>query len=249
MKFNITMIALGAICLAAVGSFAKDSAKPLQATLSDVPAAELPAKALELVSAAKASHRKPETVEVVKAAVAINPAAAPAIVGAIARALPEMAPIAAATAAAEQPKQAGAIAKAAAAAAPKMAYRIVLMVCQAVPREYRAVAIAVAEAVPGSEKDVLAAVEAALPDLKYSIQRALASSGGGISTVAATLDQAASLPKSQPSSETSTTIGGTPMPRGPAIGPPFVPLGSTPGDVTSGSSGNVPPGGRDYAQP
>src|SRR6266481_1558212 len=86
MKFNITMIALGAICLAAVGSFAKDSAKPLQATLSDVPAAELPAKALELVSAAKASHRKPETVEVVKAAVAINPAAAPAIVGAIARA-------------------------------------------------------------------------------------------------------------------------------------------------------------------
>ena len=91
---------------------------------------------------------------VVKGAVGINPAAAPAIVGAIARAVPDMASVAAGAAAAEQPKQASAIAKAAAAAAPSKAGKIVTAVCRAVPNEYRNIAVAVSQVVPASGKEI-----------------------------------------------------------------------------------------------
>src|SRR6266436_10433146 len=101
---KIAMIALGTVCLVAVASFAGDSPKanPYAETLNSVPAAELPAKAAELVRDAKARQREAVTIEVVKAAVVKSPAAATAIVGAIAKAAPDMAAIAAATAASEQ---------------------------------------------------------------------------------------------------------------------------------------------------
>src|SRR5258706_8065242 len=142
---HITMIALGMICLGAVNLLAKDGQKASSVieTLSGVPAAELPAKAAQLVKEAKARERETTTINVVKAALAMNPAAAPAIVGAISRAVADMAPVAAGTAAAEQPSQSCAIAKAAAAAAPSQAAKIVVAVCRAVPNEYRCIAIAV----------------------------------------------------------------------------------------------------------
>ena len=40
-----------------------------------------------------------------------------------------------------------------------------------------------------------------------------------------------------------------PMLRGPAVGPPYIPLTTTPTNVTSGSAGVVPDGGRNYAKP
>jgi hypothetical protein len=245
----IALIALCALSMCGVASFAKDTPEenPFPAKLSSVPAAELPAKAAQLVTDAKASDRKTTTIDVVKAALAINPAAAPAIVGAIARAVPDMAALAAATSAADQPKQAGAIAKAAAAAAPKMAAKIVAAVCRAVPKEYREVAVGVAQVVHGSDKIVLTAVAGALPDLKAAIAQALAEYTGPVS-VAPVLDEAAKLSQSQPASgDQASTL--PPLPRGPAIGPPYLPLQTTPRDVTTGSSGVVPPGGRDYAQP
>src|SRR5438105_15166952 len=103
-----------------------------QAALSRVPAVEVPARAAELVEAAKADERGLTTIEVVQSAVRLNPTAAPAIVGAIAHAVPAMASIAAAAAAQEQPKLASAIAKAAAAAAPTQAGKIAAAVCKAV---------------------------------------------------------------------------------------------------------------------
>src|ERR1035441_5451693 len=100
MKY-ITSVLLGVTFLVASNSYAKDApaTNPFNQILTAVPAGELPAKAADLVVQAKARDRKATTINVVKAALSINPAAAPAIVGAIARAVPVMAAVAAGTAA------------------------------------------------------------------------------------------------------------------------------------------------------
>jgi len=259
---KITSVALGVALLAACNSFGKDAPKsnPFTEALMTVPAAELPVRAADLVAHAKSRDREATTINVVKAALSVNPAAAPSVVAAIARAVPAMAPVAAATAAAEQPKQAAAIAKAAAAAAPSKARKIVAAVCRAVPNEYRSIAVAVSQAVPDDSKAILAAVADALPGLKPSIQSVLAGYGGNVPSVADTLDQAArsspvaSASPSVPTIASSPAIAGggavaAPRARGPAIGPPYIPLSTTPTNVTPGTSGQVPTGGRNYAAP
>ena len=273
---NVINVVLGVVFLVAGQSFAKDALKvnSFKETLTAAPAAELPATAAELVLHARSRDRAVTTMEVVKAAVRINPAAAPAIVGAIARSVADMAPIAAGAAAAEQPHQAAAIARAAAAAAPSKARKIVTAVCLAVPNEYRNIAVAVAEAEPGASKDIVKGVAAALPDMQLSIDQTLAAYRGNVPTVADTLDQAARLSQSRTTPATTlptaagsaaaTTSSGvgatrtrstpgasastTPV-RGPAVGPPYIPLSNTPTNVTPGTSGEVPTGGRNYAAP
>jgi hypothetical protein len=257
MKY-ITCIFLGLALLVAGNSFAKDAPKanPFTKVLTAVPAAELPAKAADLVSQAKAADRQEATINVVKAALSINPAAAPAIVGAIARAVPEMASLAAGTAAAQQPKQAAAIAKAAAAAAPLQAGAIVRAVCRAVPREYRSIAIAVSQVAPEAGQEIVNGVTSAVPGLKPSIEKVLAGYGGNVPSVAVTLDQAAQATvvsetgtPTVPTSAASGVMRGASMARGPAVGPPYIPLTTTPTAVTPGTSGQVPGGGRNYAAP
>src|ERR1035438_5279424 len=159
MKTVVT-IALSVALLAACNSFGKDAPQtnPFNQTLAVAPAAELPAKAAELVAQAKSRDRQTTTINVVKCSVGINPAAAPAIVGAIARAVPDMAAVAAGAAAVEQPKQAAAIAKAAAAAAPSKAGKVVAAVCRAVPNNYRNIALAVTQVVPDAGKEIVTAV-------------------------------------------------------------------------------------------
>jgi hypothetical protein len=258
MKY-ITSVLLSVTFLVASNCLAKDApaTNPFNQILTAVPAGELPAKAADLVVQAKARDRKATTINVVKAALSINPAAAPAIVGAIARAVPGMAAVAAGTAAAEQPKQASAIAKAAAAGAPAQAGAIVMAVCRAVPNEYQNIAIAVSQAVSGAGKEILKAVMSALPDMKPSIERVLAGYGGNVPSVAATLDQAAQTRAVSPTAPSSVALNpyspsvmaGVPMVRGPAVGPPYIPLTRTPTNVVSGTSGEVPGGGRNYASP
>ena len=96
MKRNVG-IALSVAFLVACPSFGKDASKvnPFKKTLAAVPAVELPAKATSLVLQTKPLARQSVTLDVVKAAVGINPAAAPAIAGAIARGVPELASVAA----------------------------------------------------------------------------------------------------------------------------------------------------------
>jgi hypothetical protein len=248
---RITIIALSVAFLTACPSFGKDTSKanPYNQTLAAIPAAELPAQAADLVLQAKPRARQAVTVNVVKSAVGINPAAAPAIVGAIARAVPQMASVAAGAAASEQPKQASAIAKAAAAAAPAKAGQIVMAVCRAVPNEYQAIAVAVSQAVPGAGKEIVEAVAAALPNLEVAIDKAIASYGGNVASVADTLAQAARISTVADTSSTLTAAGGGSFARGPAVGPPYIPLTTTPTSVTPGTSGQVPAGGRNYAAP
>jgi hypothetical protein len=157
----------------AFSSFATDvpSVNELTETLSRGPWAELPVRVAALVRHAKTPDRNDMTIAAVKAAVGLNPAAATAVVGAIARAVPAMAVIAAETAAAAQPKQAPEIAKAAAAADHSAAAAIVAGVSKAVPDQCESVAIAVSEAVPGSGKEILQAVAIAEPGLKVSIDQ------------------------------------------------------------------------------
>ena len=213
-----------------------------QQALAAVPAPELPAKAAELVKQAKTRDLATTTVGVTKAAVTINSATAPSVVGAIARAVPDMADVAAGAAAAEQPKQAAAIAKAAAAAAPSKAGKIVVAVCRAVPKDYRSVAVAVAQTVPGSAKEVLAAVASAIPELKSGVEAALTAYTGDTISVAAILDQASDSLNGTAAAKGSSA-------RGPTVGPPFIPLSGTVTTITPDTSGEVPTGGRDYAKP
>lgn len=230
---TIALFTVSLICLVATASYAVDSPKtnPFKKVLSSAPAAELPAKAAELVKQAKAGDLTTTTISVVKAALQINPAAAPSIVGAIARAVPEMASVAAATAAAEQPKQASVIAMAAATAAPSQVGKIVSAVCRAVPSEYQNIAISVARVAPTANKEILNAVAAAIPVLKPSIDAALAGNpDGAVRPIILEAGVAAGA-------------------RGPAVGPPYIPLSTTPGNVNPGDTGTVPAGGRSYAAP
>ncbi|MCU0786217.1 MAG: hypothetical protein MUF81_19655 [Verrucomicrobia bacterium] len=242
------ILTLSLVCLGAWSAgAAAPKTNPFKELLITVPAAELPAKAAQLVVEARTREREARTISVVKAAVDINPAAAPAIVSAIARRVPDMAAVAAGTAAAEQPKQASIIAKAAAAAAPSKAGNIVEAVCRAVPNEYRTIAVAVSEAVPNAGKDILNAVASARPDLKPAVIRTLAGYQGVV-PVASTISQIQPLPSAvQPVPTTSTPfVMGV---RGPAVGPPYIPLSNTPTNINPGTSGDVPTGGRNYAAP
>jgi hypothetical protein len=241
---TIVTIALSVAFLVVCNSFGKDAPKanPFNEILSAASTVELPATAADLVLHAKARDRSATTLNVVKGAVGINPAAAPAIVSAVARAVPDMASVAAGAAAAEQPKQASAIAKAAAAAAPSQAGKIVAAVCRVVPKEYRNVAVAVSQVVPSAGEEILRAVASVLPDLEPSIDMALAGYVGSVVSVAATLDQV-------PSPAAPVVAGAAPMARGPSIHPPYQALTHTPVWVTPTTGGQVPPYGRNYASP
>jgi hypothetical protein len=223
-------LCLAVACTALAGETSKSALKGVRAP-------EVPAKAAGLVKGAKNRDKQSVTTQVVTEAVAMNPAAAPVTVGAVAKANPEMAAQAAATAAAAQPGQAAAIAKAAASAAPEQAAKIVEAMCLAVPNSFREIAAAVCKAAPGSEKNVLKAVAKALPQYKQDIDKSLAAYAGSGSAVA-------SLEKISDKAATTTTIS-----RGPSVGQPYVPISGTPRQTSPEKSSDLPPGGRDYTKP
>ena len=249
------------LLLCAVNQSWSASARPeaIRETLSRVPAAEFPAQAAELIKQVKGREQPAVTVQVVKTALELNPAAAPAVVGAICRAVPETAAVAAGTAAEQQPKQASLIARAAAAAAPAKVGKIVAAVCKAVPNDYQNIALAVAEVVPGAGKEILEAIASAIPGIKTIVSQVLLAEGGSVRSVAYALNQInvarqskAGLPEASPisSAPSSGPAGGTIIAaRGPAVGPPYIPLSGTPSNVNPTNTGTVPTGGRGYAAP
>jgi hypothetical protein len=223
-----------------VATFAANASD--SSSFRNVPAAEIPGKTASIVKSSQ--DPKHASVEVVQAAVAANPAAAPAIVGAVARSVPGAAATAAGAAAGAQPAQAEAIAKAAAAAAPSKAGAITEQVVKAVPANYKAIAAAVLSAAPKASRDILAGVAKAIPALKPGIERALAAYRGSVPVVAA-LEQAARPGSPVASADPSPA----PPVGGPTVGDPFVPYTGNVGTVTPGGSVEVPPGGRNYSAP
>ncbi len=246
---------LSALLATAVQTNAADSsaANPALPVLSAVTQAELPAKASELVAQATDKTRQQTTIQVVSAAVGLNPAAAPAIVGSIAQSSPEMASVAAATAVSLVPNQVEAIARAAAAAAPTKAGQIVQAICRVLPTEYKSVAEAVAEVVPGAGKEILAGVSAAIPVLQDSINKVLASNEGNVLSVSSVLDTL--KPSDQPLMASSGSPGLTPIAfdaptfAAPTYGTPYVPPTAGHTNVDSNTGGKVPSGGRNYSKP
>lgn len=232
-------------------------AESFQSRLASVPAPEMPAKAADLVKAARSRDRSAVTVEVVKAALARNPAAALSVVGAIAKVVPEMAAVAAGAAAEVRPAQAAEITRAAVSAAPAKAGKIVAAVCLAVPRNYRQIALAAAEVAPGANKEILRAVATVLPSLRVGIDNALARSNSTNPSVAAVLDSlktAGAVGPLTTARSSSQATGSSPslpdsLPRGPTLAPPYIPLPAGVTNVNPSTSGPVPRGDRNYAAP
>jgi Meckel syndrome type 1 protein len=260
MKISkITMSAAAAVLALTLISRAGDTptANPFLAVLSTITQAELPAKAADLVAQADAKHQQQTTIDVVKAAVGLNPAAAAVIVGSIAQKTPAMAAIAASTAAGLVPDQAVAIARAAAAAAPRQAGKIVEAICRVLPTAYAEIAGAVADVVPGAGKEILAGVSAGIPALKGPIDNILLAGKGSVPSVNTVLDQVkiTESPGSLEPAAGGTIPGGTvPAPTissalvHPVVNPPYVVPPPSPVNYGSpgspGNSGQVPPGGR-----
>ena len=159
----VTVLALGVSTLWAATSPQLASARK---ALRGVSAVEMPAKAAQLVSQAKAEECDCTAASVVAAALDVRPASALAVVGAIARQVPEAAAPAAVKAATLQPKNLSDIAAAAASAAPGQAAKIVEALCKAMPAKYAVIASTVAKTVPSATKEIVAAVTAAVPALK-----------------------------------------------------------------------------------
>ncbi len=248
------MVAMALGTAATVGAAnSKDSSASFP-VLSKATQIELPAKAAELVSKADAKHREQMTIDVVKAAVGLNPAAAPNIVASIAHANPEMAATAAATAASLLPDNAAEIARVAAVAAPKKSGQIVTAVCRVVPKQYKAIANAVAEAAPDQTKQILAGLSTAFPMLEMPLNKIILSySGNNIPTVPSVLNQVPSslvptptvAPTTTATEPTATT--GSPQLAPPTYGAPYV--------IPPGGHVNLDPGSgvtvpvRNYAAP
>jgi hypothetical protein len=242
--------ALGvAVWLTAISSApaSETAASPSLSILKSVPLAELPGRAAALVAAADATNQVSAATDAVKSAVGLNPAAAAAIVGAIAMDVPATAPAAAATAAGLLPAQAAGIARAAAAAAPKQAGKIVEAVCRAVPDSYREIALAVAEVAPEAAREILAGVMDALPNLKSAITAALAAYRDATPSVKLVLAQV------NQSVTTELLAGGTSVSSRSVHPVPVPGSGSlssiNPVILDPGQNGQVPTGGRNYANP
>lgn len=235
---NISGFALAIVfgCSIAAAS-AETKTETVRSALKQVPTAEVPARAADLVAQARTADRDSVTAEVVRMAVKAHPTIAPAIVGSIAKKTPAAATTAAATAARLQPKQVTQIAHAAAAAAPAHAGGIVKALCKVVPGAYRDVALTVALVAPGATEEILAGLSEGLPALKAGLDAAIASYQGQLlPSVAAVLDR---TPDTADFASSSV--------RGPTIGAPFIVLSGTPTNTPPGTT--VPPGGRDYARP
>lgn len=227
--------------------------------LSTSTQAELPAKAADLVAQAGAKQQLRTTIEVVKAAVGLNPAAASLTVGSIAHATPAMAAVAAGTAASLVPDQAVKIARAAAAAAPQQAGKIVEAICRVLPANYSDVAEAVAEVVPGASKEILTGISTAIPTLQGPIDKVLLADKGSVPSVNKVLEQVEQVNEAM-TTDSLTSFAGTVrvssfdaqplyvMPPS-SIKPPYVAPPVSPINLNPGVGGVVPPGGRNYANP
>jgi len=252
MKISkITMTAAAAMLAMALVVRAGDTsaASPFLTILSTATQAELPAKAADLVAKANAGQQQQTTIDVVKAAVGLNPAAVAAIVGSIAQTTPAMAAVAAGTAASLVPNEATTIARAAAAAAPQQAGKIVEAICRVLPTAYAEVAGAVADVVPAAGKDILNGVSTAIPALAEPIHSALVNDKGDMPSVSAILGQVKSteLSVNLPAAGAGGPITSAGI--NPVVNPPYVAPPSSPTSLSPGSGGQVPPNGRNYANP
>jgi hypothetical protein len=212
----------------------------IRARLSHVPAAELPLVAAELAQQAKTRDRFVMTTNVVFAAVTVNPAATPLIVGAVVRAVPETAAVTVRIATTEQPKQVEEITRAAVAIAPARAGSIVNAVCSVQPERYKEVALVAGGLAPQAGTEILRAIAEARPELRPYIEQEITVCGRTAPSVGHCLDRAerASRDANRPVVPGGPSDDGLPDRVKPDAVGPKPPHGN-----------GHPHGGRNYARP
>lgn len=119
MKNKLTLVAVAAVLLAGTPAYAlsKTQVASIKEALN-VPAPEMPAKAVSLVKAAPEKEQEDVALTAVRTILSRHPAAAPVVVAAISRELPELSAAVAKAAVLQAPDQRASIEKAARSAAP-----------------------------------------------------------------------------------------------------------------------------------
>jgi hypothetical protein len=228
-----------------VAANAAPDLEAIRARLRSVPAPELPITAAKIIQQSSAADREATTLSVVRAAVDLNPAAAPLLVGAVARALPEMVALAAATAAAKQPAQAEAITTTAVTIAPGNLGQIVKSMSAAVPNEFRDIALAAEQAAPNSRQEIIQSIGSSLPQLKPYLDREVMLYGRTGAPISLVLDHAtiaqANATRTNSISDSSVQAA--------AQNPSNPSAPETPASRDPKAGGNGHHGGRNYAKP
>jgi hypothetical protein len=208
-----------AVLLAALSFFAAPSATALpqsellsiKKTVVDTPAAELAARAADLVTQASKADQEEVAVATVRDIAARRPATIVAVVGAISKANSEVSVAVAAEAAKLIAERASEIAKAAAAGAPSQASQIAAAVAKVAPKSATKVTRAVASIVPDQTTKVVETVLSSVPSARADIAKdatltrmsqRMAADAGGNSGIITTLPG---------------TINGTPAPNSPPL--------------------------------
>jgi len=172
-KLTVLAALVAAVMISGVAtaSTASETRTAAVKAVNKAPAAEVPAKAAQVVTQVSKADQSSVAVAVVKAVAEKYPKALVATVASIAKAAPKAASAAATAAALASPEQAEAIAKAAA---------------QAAPAEADSIAVEMAKAIPGSSEGIYAAVVKAVPQAQAKLEaRRISVSNSATSAAAA----------------------------------------------------------------
>lgn len=259
--FNLSLAALATMLT--LPTLADESRiNDLKSQFSKLRVTELPRAAAQAVQSEPGAAS-----DVVAAAVGVNGASAPLIVGSVAKATPQSAAASSSAAVALQPKLAGPIAKAAVSASPSDATAIVSAMCKARPTAFYAIGVSAGEAAPKSADKILLGITEGAPGSKPLVARAQAdfAKAKRTATLALLLKHTESYVtalsgKLNQSPEVLLAGNGAVVSAGlasaafdippPVQGPPFVPGGGTPGEITPiPGTVEVPPTGRNYSAP
>lgn len=154
IALSAMLVALTCFATSPAQALSEKAVSTINKTIKEAPAADLPAKAAEIVTQASKKEKEAVAVAVVRAAVAKKPASAVPVVSSVVKAAPSTAPAVAAAAAKLAPDQLEAIATAAALGAPDLAEKIVAAVADVYPKDEERVAKAVMLAVPQAQAKI-----------------------------------------------------------------------------------------------
>lgn len=167
-----------AALLAALSFFAAPSASAvsesqvvvIKKAVTESPAAEVAARAADLVIRADKADREEVGLLAVREAASKRPATIIAVVGAMAKVAPDLSPVFAAEASKLVAERSSEIAKAAAAGAPGHALQIASAVAKVAPKNASKVTRAVVTVAPEQSIKIVEAVVASVPSAKVEIQ-------------------------------------------------------------------------------
>jgi len=155
-RFALAALLAGLTCFATspAQALTEKQVSAINKTIKEAPAADLPAKAAEMVTQSSKKEKEAVAVAVVRAAIAKKPASAVSVVSSVIKAAPSTGPAVAAAAAKLAPDQVEAIATAAALAASEVADKIVAAIADVYPNLEERVAKAVMLAVPQAQAKI-----------------------------------------------------------------------------------------------